>query len=373
MTVFSKHLNFLEFANEKLSSDLVNRDSNGSFDIDTFKAFAEKNLFAGFDSIEPTQIDVLQNYYNIARGSLDLPFTSSLAAHGFVGMIMLKRFGSEELKNRFKQDFETGARISSISNSESGTSVYLKKMSAQVAQQQNGDYELQFTKPCITNGSIANVLMTTMYHNQALELFLILKEEVEQKQINTQLVGFRTGDTGMVTGKKALPDLLSRRLTGEKDTLKALKYCFCIERLIVSVMATGIAHGLEDYIMKVSPQALSDTSGDNKQYLQEKILKLHMTRVQMSSLLETIIHRGSDKIMNSESELAILKLMISNELRAAVYACIEVIGHWALYTNNVIPKVLRDIQMCSFFGGTAELQKISLYSSLNIKKYKEGA
>jgi alkylation response protein AidB-like acyl-CoA dehydrogenase len=373
VTIFNQHTNFLDFANEKLSADLGNRDSAGVFNLDTFKLFAEKKLFMGFDTLEPTQIDVLQNYYNIARGSLDLPFTSSLAAHGFVGMLMLKRFGSEELKNRFKSDFETATKISSISNSEGGTSINLKKMNAQIVTKENGQHDLQFTKPCITNGSIANVLMTTIYHNKALELFLLLNDEVEQKAINSQLVGFRTGDTGMVVGKAALPDLLSRRLTGELDTLRALKYCFCIERLIVSVMATGIAHGLEDYIIKISPQALTDTSGDNKQYLQEKILKLHMTRVQMSSLIETIIHRGSDKIMSSESELAILKLMISNELRAAVYSCIEVIGHWALYTNNVIPKVLRDIQMCSFFGGTAELQKISLYSSLNIKKHKIGA
>jgi alkylation response protein AidB-like acyl-CoA dehydrogenase len=235
-------------------------------------------------------------------------------------------------------------------------------------EQPNGQFELQFTKPCITNGGIADVLMTTLYRNDNLEIFLLLKEEVEQKAIAHELVGFRTGDTGMVVGKKALPDLLSRRLTDENNTLKALKYCFCIERLIVTTIATGVAHGLEDYITKLSPQVLNDTIGDNKQYLQEKILKLHMTRIQMSSLIETIVNRGSDNLMNSESELAILKLMVSNELRAAVFACIELLGHGALYTNNIIPKVLRDIQMCSFFGGSAELQKISLYSSLGLKK-----
>ena len=100
-----------------------------------------------------------------------------------------------------------------------------------------------------------------------------------------------------------------------------------------------------------------------------------MARVQMSSLLETIINRGSENFHKSESELAILKMMISDELRTAVYSCVEIMGHGGLYTNSVIAKVLRDIQMCSFFGGTPELQKISLYNSLSAgaKKIKAGA
>jgi alkylation response protein AidB-like acyl-CoA dehydrogenase len=373
MTVFSKHLNYLDYSEKTLSQTLINRDKSGAFDLETFNQFAKKNLFLVFDQLEPTHLDILQNYYNIARGSLDLPFTSSLAAHGFVGMLMLKKFGSTDQIKKFKTDFETGKCISAICNSESGTAVNLKKMTAHLVQDVQKNYELNLTKPCITNGKIANVLMTTMYNDQALELYLLLSEEVEQLSVNTQLVGFRTGDSGKVIGKKALPDLMSRKLTSEKDTLKALKYCFFVERLIVSVMATGVAHGLEDYLIKVKPEALSEISGDNKQYLQEKVLKLHMTRIQMSSLLETIINRGSENFQKSESELAILKLMISEELRAAVYSCVEIMGHGSLYTDSVVAKVLRDIQMCSFFGGTPELQKISLYNSISSKKIKVGA
>jgi alkylation response protein AidB-like acyl-CoA dehydrogenase len=221
-----------------------------------------------------------------------------------------------------------------------------------------------------TNGNIADVLFTTIWNEKQLEVFLIEKEEVSQSSITDKLVGFRTGDTGMVMGQRAKDDILTRQLATGKNTIESLKYCFFVERLIVSTMATGVAHGLEDYILKMGPQSLQDAVGDSKQYLQEKVLKLHMTRVQMTSLIETITNRTPADFMQSDSELSILKLMISNELRAAVYSCIEVLGHWALYNNSVMPKVLRDIQMCSFFGGTQELQKISLYSSLQFNAKK---
>lgn len=373
MTVFSKHLNYFDFAEQALLHTLINRDNAATFDLETFNQFANKNLFSGFDQLEPTNLDVLQNYYNIARGSLDMPFTISLGGHGLVGMLMLKKFGSTEQIKRFKTDFETGRCVSALCNSESGTAINLKKMSAQLVQDGQENYELNLTKPCITNGKIGNVLITTIYNNQVLELYLLLSEEVEQHSVNTQLVGFRTGDSGKIIGKKALPDLMSRKLTSDKDTLKALKYCFFTERVLVAVTATGLAHGLEDYLMKTKPEVLGDVSGDNKQYLQEKVLRLHMARVQMTSLLETIINRGPENFQKSESELAILKMMISDELRSAVYSIVEIMGHGAFYTNSVVAKVLRDIQMCSFFGGTPELQKISLYNSLSAKKIKAGA
>ena len=129
-------------------------------------------------------------------------------------------------------------------------------------------------------------------------------------------------------------------------------------------MAAGLAHGLEDFLFKAPPASMIDAIGNNKQFLQEKILKLHATRIQMSSLIESVIQRGPEAFMDAESELSVLKMLISTDLREAIYSCIEVIGHWALHHNNVLPKLLRDIQMCSFLGGTLEMQKISLYSSI---------
>jgi alkylation response protein AidB-like acyl-CoA dehydrogenase len=363
VTIFDNKNFYYDVAASKLFKSLMDRDALASFSLDIFREFSKNYLFKNMFDAEPTQITVLQNYYNIARGSLDLPFSCSLAAHGYVSCLVLKKFGTPRFIYRYQQDMETGEKIAAINNSENGSSVSLKKIKAKIVES-NEKTSLEFHKPCVTNGGVADLLFTTLWNNDKLEIYVLDKTEVKQVPIGSQLIGFRTGDTGSVTGGPSSADLFDRRLTTDQQTIKALKYGFYIERLIVSVMATGLAHGLEDFLIKSPPPSLVDALGDNKQYLQEKVLKLHTTRILMSSLIETVINRGPDHIMNADSELSILKMMISNELRAAVYGCIEVIGHWALNTNNILPKILRDIQMCSFFGGTQELQKVGLYSSM---------
>lgn len=363
MSIFDNKNFYYDLAVQKLSKNLVERDSQGFFALDIFREFSKNYLFKNMFDAEPTQLTVLQNYYNIARGSLDLPFASSLAAHGYVSTLLLKKFGSPRFVYRYQHDMETGEKIAAISNSENGTATNLKKVKAKFVQEDDR-LKLQFQKPCVTNGGIADLLFTTLWNKDKLEIYVLEKSEVSQTQLSNQLVGFRTGDSGTITGQTALKDIAERRLATDRETIMAIKYCFHIERLIVGVMAAGIAHGLEDYLFKNPPPSLIEAIGDNKQYLQEKVINLHMTRIQMTSLIESIVNRGPEALMQTDSELCILKMMVSNELRAAIFNCIEVIGHWALHTNNVLPKVLRDIQMCSFFGGTQELQKIGLYAAI---------
>ncbi len=363
MSIFDNKNFYYEVAQQKLFKSLMDRDALGTFSMETFREFSKNYLFKNMFDAEPTQLTVLQNYYNIARGSLDLPYTCSLAAHGYVSTLLLKKFGTPRFIYRYQQDLEMGEKIAAINSSENTTADHLKKMKAQVLEA-NGQTQLVFQKPFVTNGNIADILFTTLWNKDKLEIYALEKSEVQQSSIANQLVGFRTGDTGSVTGKLGLPDLFDRRLTTDKETIKALRYSFCIERLVMATICAGLSHGLEDFLIRTPPPSLIDALDDHKQYLQEKVLKLHMIRIQMTSLIESIVNRGSNDIYLAESELSILKLMISNELRASVFGCIEVIGHWALHTNNILPKILRDVQMCSFFGGTQELQKVSLYSSM---------
>lgn len=363
MSIFDKKGPFHKLSVQKLRPSLIERDVAGGFSEEIFREFSKSNLFKNSFSTSPADVSVLQNYYDIARGSLDLPFTSSMAAHGYVGVHLLKAFGNVELIGRYQEAMEAGEKIAAISNSENGTSVNLKKMEACLTYKNEVNH-LAFTKPCVTNGGIADLLFTSLWNKDQLEIYLLEKEEVSQTSISSELMGFRTGDTGSISGKIALVDLENRKLTSGKETMAALRYCFFIERLIVVVMAAGLAHGLEDYLFSSLPDDLIDAGKDQKQFLQEKVLKLHMVRIQMTSLVETVIKRRPEDFLSSDSELSILKIMISTELREAVFNCIELVGHKALYDNHVLPKVLRDIQMCSFFGGTQELQKINLYGSL---------
>ena len=364
MSLFDNKNFYYDLAVQKLSKNLVERDAQAFFALDTFREFSKNYLFKNMFDSEPTQLTVLQNYYNIARGSLDLPFTSSLAAHGYISTLLLKKFGSPRFVFRYQQDIETGEKIAATASSENGTAASIKKISARFIPEEDR-IKLQFQKQCVTNGSIADLIFTTIWNKDRLEIYALEKSEIVQAQMSGQLVGFRTADSGSVGGQTALKDIADRRLTTDKDTIHALNYTFNIERLIMGVMAAGLAHGLEDFLLKSPPASLIDAVGDHKQYLQEKILRLHVTRIQMSCLIESIIHRGPEAFMQAESELSILKMMISHELRNAVFNCIEVIGHWALHTNNVLPKILRDIQMCSFFGGSQEMQKVGLYTSIS--------
>jgi alkylation response protein AidB-like acyl-CoA dehydrogenase len=143
MTIFDKQNKFSEIAADQLFKNLVERDSKAFFDMTTFKIFGQEQLFKNIFQTQPTDLKVLLNYYNIARSSLDLPFTSSLAAHGFVACHVLKKFGSKEQIARYQDEFEGGLKIASISNSESGTSINLKKMQARLVKQDT-HFQLEF-------------------------------------------------------------------------------------------------------------------------------------------------------------------------------------------------------------------------------------
>ena len=373
MSIFAKRNRYFDLAFSQLRSSLLERDHTAQFAMPSFQHFAAEGLFTAISSkTNETELEVLANYYNIARASLDLPFASSLAAHGYVGSLMLQKFGNADHIARFAEDMATGHSIGAICNSEHGTSTNLKGMQARISVD-NIKEPLSFVKPCITNGAIADLLFTSLWNASAngdqLEIFLLTKNEVLQRDVTGDLVGFRTGNSGSVAGAKAQSDILERRLTTDRASTQALRYCFFIERLIVAVMATGLAHGIEDYLLhEAPPKALEGIAPDQKQYLQEKILEIHMTRIQMTSLIESIVHRGPAEFLNNESELAVLKMLISKNLRSAIFSAIEAVGHRSLQKQHLLPKVLRDVEICSFFGGTQELQKMSLYALINPHK-----
>lgn len=370
MSLFERE-KFYALATEALKPTLSQRDESASFSKEAWDKFAGHGLFTGVRLNGSVDSLVVAPYYNIARASLDLPFTSSLAAHGFVSMLLLSKFAPKTLASYFWNGLTDGTEIGAICNSEPGTSLQLKKMKAVSRRTHDGKTHLDFSKPCITNGSIGTVLITSLWKEPTnsskpgLELFVLRPEEVTQKCLNSQLTGFRTGDTGSVEGKLAGRDIGMRRITGSNSTLDALKYCFMIERLIVATMAAGIAQGVEDLLVEAArAKSFHEAKSEWPQYLQEKLVSIHVVRTQMNSLIETVLSRGLDRINESSSELGILKLMITDQLRQAVFSSIEFLGHKGVMKAEILPKVLRDLEMCAFFGGTRELQKTALFHSV---------
>lgn len=364
---------FKKFCQTDLKSTSIKRESE-NINIKSLmrkieiKGKINSHMFAHKNGYQDNLAQVISKIYNLTRYSLDLPVSSSVSAHSFVFLDILK-FSNIELEQSLEDSIKNSHKIGAICNAEYGAGSNLKRIKSSLSV----DETLKIEKPHITNGSIADFGVFSLYNHkkksEQLEIYLINLEHAKRVDITSRMTYFQSGATGGVFLDRELNPTLDWSLSGERSPFQILKRCFDTERLILGVMAAGLLRGLEDEIIK----ALDENNYTNEnvmthQYLQEKIVNLVKTRTILESLIEHIVLNVQYDYDNLDVQLSTLKIVALEDAFDSALEVMEFFGAKASLKESLYQKACRDLMAYRFFGGTKELHKNVIFERFK-KKY----
>jgi alkylation response protein AidB-like acyl-CoA dehydrogenase len=252
-----------DWAEKNLRPTLLQRDADHRFDPQDWAKIQTLGfndvLFQSVSESEKMR-SLASMFYGIARGSMDLPFCSSLAAHSVIAMDLMQQFMKPSQQEKYLPIMRRPDSIASVCNSEDGAGSDLKKIKALAEISLSGQANLRITKPCATNASHANLFLTSAWARNShakdsLCVLVLEKDEVQARSLQAELAGFRTGLTGGIEVKDLEICFEERALLlqikrSDGQELNLFKRCFDMERLFLGDMVAGILDGME-YEMKL--------------------------------------------------------------------------------------------------------------------------
>lgn len=352
---------FEAIAETLLRPSLLTRDQDGRFDTGIWLQFADAGLFGVGRSKRSLDLKHLAAvFYRLAERSLDVPLVCTFAAQSVVARELLLQFGSEEQIARYLPEIESGKLIAAVCNSEPGAATDLRKIASECNVGADGVASLKFHKPCVTNGD-GSLFFVSAWKKSGLgkpsiSVFIVEKSEVESRNVTADLSGFRTGLTGSVQGDIANFPAAEREL--RKNAFEVFRHCFNIERLFIGVIVAGALRGLENEALAILQTSIASV---DEQWRQDKLIRVSSARIQLDALIETILQKDLERC---SAELGVLKMFVNEQAFDAAMAFLELSGHRSLSKTHVAQKLVRDLTALRFFGGTTELQKISLFAQL---------
>lgn len=369
---------FKQFCLKELRESSFERE-NGKTDIKKLMQVVEQNsfmnqhMFAPKEDYQQNLVALCEKIYDLARYSLDLPLSSSVAAHSFVFIDALQFSNQHDALMQFRKDILNNKKIGAICNSEYGAGSNLKKIQSVLSK------ENIFTidKPHITNGSIADLGLFSVYDesqdSERMSVFLMSLNKKNRYDVNSKMSYFTSGSVGGINFKRAFNEGDDYKLE-KVSSFQLLRRCFDTERLILGVMAAGLLRGLQDEI----EQAISSHSNllaktSQYQYLQEKIVNLIRNRLTLESLIEKVIVNMKYDYTEFNDHLSTLKLLATEQGFNSALEAMEFFGARASLVDSHFQKTTRDLLAYRFFGGTKELHKNAIFQnfSKNIKEKSE--
>ncbi|CAN5489392.1 hypothetical protein BH10BDE1_BH10BDE1_22940 [soil metagenome] len=376
MLLVSKSVETLEDIGSELAASANSRDRNAEFSREMFdRVFSHPDFprldFSTRESHARSTLQLIGALQSIGRTSLDLPFISSLAAQAAIAPELVAKFASAEKRNAHLPKLQSGVDLAAICNSEEAGGTQLKTMTSRCVIDANGVGTMNVVKPIATNASGAGTVLVSAWEQRidevpTLQMYIVGVDAVNARAVaSTRLSGFRTGNCGSLTITNAQIEAEECRLGSTAPPLAAFRHCFDFERLYLGSLVIGILDGLEALVLD---RFKSRTSLHDKQFVQEKVIAITIVRAKLQALFGAIVARGFDTLHRSQIELSLLKWMCAEDVPAAIQQASD-IGGWNSYgEDDTMNRVARDIAALRFFGGTVELQKMTIFSTVMSRK-----
>lgn len=359
-----------QLAHARLRPTTLSRESAQTLSPDILKSFiAESGCASILVDSDNASVELMQTLYGYAKGSLDLPFVSSIAAHAYVGMDLLLRYASQDQLRPLLSDIQNGEKIIAIANAELGAGTDIKEIGSLLeCTHVNG---LVLNKSCSTNASVAEVVITSLQctENDApptVKVILFEPNSSERSDLRNQLAGFRSGYSGSIqTKRENFTEYPKCQLGSNSDGFNILKRCFDTERLVLGVMAAGLLKGVEElFVERVKASSKRLEKLLKHQYIQEKLTDIYTTRIRLEALLSEVL-TADPQLEQSEGLLSVIKLTALEEGFQAAISFFESFGFEAMMEENFAHKLVRDILSYRYFGGTKELHKRTIFNVLS--------
>lgn len=384
-----KRFTFQQIKQKALELARVHRSSVLQFEVEkkfngeTWRKLSEIGFFGVLETVKRDPQNSIAHwapiselYESLAFESADLPFTCSAAVQGAVALDILEYAGLPQKNATLWEDFKSGAKVICIANNDPGASVFLKNLQTN-SQETQGTMRVSGHKSCVTNAPAADFFIVSARNSsnpKSINLFLCAKHpSIEVKNLVPNMLGFFTGSTGSCLFRDLeIEKPEAQILAGEGRGQELIQRCFMVERFFMGSLSLGLFRRIE-----LEARAALERNFElvkSSQYLQEKFFRISKARAILESLVASVRVKaleGATPVELNEN-LCFLKEYICNEAIEVCQSWIELEGGKSVCENHFSQKIFRDLTMLKFFGGTAELQKISFVYEL-MQKIEAGS
>ncbi len=362
-------------------STAVDRDRDRRFDKNLWARLGEQGFFRllvpkeyGGEGV-PAR-DYLAALAGLSRGSLDLPFLLSVAAHGGASVALLNAFGSDAQKRKFLARMGTGECIAALCNSEETAGTDIMGIQSRFEWASDGEGLLHVSKPMVSNLTCAGLMFISAWvpaqkagGKPRLEVFAVPAGEGVIQRPQTELAGFLTGLTGGVEISGLPMNFEADRVGGAAGGLTVLKFCFALERIMISTIISGSLTAMVDLGLDyvASKQCFGKAIGEF-QYIQGKVLKIFSAAAQSDAYIHRLLTDPSlshrDGFPTDDTFLSGLKLAAVHDGFESARSFFELFGGKGYRDSHLAQKLVRDMLGFKALGGTEEQQRIVIFQNL---------
>lgn len=337
-----------------------------SFDEAGFRKLAAQGFFAAAQSPR----DLIRRYRNLGERGTPLGFGVSCVAHQ-ITIELLAHYGSAAQKVRVGEPLRTGAWLGAIANTEGSGGTDIRSMASKV---ENG--RLYSTKNYFTNGP-GDLIFVSAWVDKKLEVLMLEGSRLQQEDLRFDLPGFRSGRTGRLFAHALPVDLGTDRLGHSGQGFEILKFCFDLERLMISALIYGtLLRAEKDLVSALKERRSFGKPLTDHQWVQDKAIDLRQAHYTLRGLLEICgLDYRSEKgfpagLRALNTPLALLKWQAVEQGIAALTAAFEAGGVRSLQEDAPLLTLLNDLYHLKFLGGTRELQKSFLWQDF-LQEFEE--
>ena len=366
-----------EFAEKEIAPSARERDENSEFPHEIVKKLGKLGMCGVVAPLEygGSGMDYLSYVIFIEElARIDASVAVIMSVTNTLAALPLRKFGTEEQKQKFLVPLSKGDKLGAYSLSEPQAGSDASNLACTAVL--DGDhYILNGVKNFVTNGSTAEIIMVFAMTDKekgkkGISIFVVESDtpgfsvgKVEKK------LGIKSSDTAEIVFENCripVANRIGEEGEGMKIALTALDY----GRVGIGAQALGIAQGaMERAIAYSQEREQFGKKISSFQAIQFKISEMAVN-VDASRLLLYRAAKLQDEGKNFTAESAIAKLFASKTAMKTANQAVQIFGGNGYMREYEIERFMRDAKITEIYEGTSEIQKIVISREI-IKRYSK--
>lgn len=284
----------------------------------------------------------------------------SLNTHSYLPMQYLKKYASEELKQKYLVPSVSGDLVGALGMTEPFAGSDLAALRT-TAIRQGDHYIVNGSKTFITNGVYADYMVTAVKTdptNQRAGVSLLVIDAKSEGYTVSKLdkLGVRSSDTAeiaMSNVKVPVSNLLGEEGKGFYYMMQSLQ----IERLSIAWACMGNLLGVMDITLKyINEREAFGKSLAKIQVIRHKLVEIQ-TEIDAYRIMMYLTTQRFSNGENTVREATMLKYKVPELLNKAANECLQFFGGYGFMEEFPIARIYRDQRVTPIYGGTSEIMK----------------
>ena len=315
----------------------------------------------------------------LSRGWMSL---SGIMNTHFMAIYLLKKYGSDEQKQRWLPSMATGELRAALSMSEPGAGSDVQSIQCRaVLDQAAGEYLVTGQKMWVTNGLRAGLVVllcktdpTADPPHRGMTVLYVEKEPGARKSggisvpPNIEKMGYHGVETTeLVFEDHRVP--VANRLGAEGDGFRQIMDGIEVGRVNVSARAVGLAtRAFEEAIAYAQERVAFGKPIAQHQMIQEKLADMG-TKLEASRLMLVQAARKKSAGVRADLEAGMAKYFCTEACHEIVTDALRIHGGYGYSAEYTIERLYRDAPFLLIGEGTSEIQKLVIARQL-LERYK---